>query len=411
LLVRSDRVHENRVFTAIRDWTTRVAASFAAIRRSGGALNRIGDAFFRRSKFFLMLDAYVLRGFLFYFALVLTTFVALYVVVTLFNLLPDIVRNQVPAAVVAKYFSWLLPYVVYTVAPLSVLLGILIELGTLTKTNEILAVKAGGVSLYRLSLPLMAVGMVCSGAIYAMQDFVLPYSNQRQNEYRDIIKGRAPQTYRDPQSKWMMGSNDRMYHYSHFEPDRNEFGGVTIFQFEPDSFDLREWAFARSGSWNKSGWTLRDGWVRRRGAGRDLLTYRPFATMNYTGIDTPDYFKTELRSAQEMTYGELKRQVEDMTKSGFDVRRISVDLYRKVSFPLASFIMALIGIPFSFSTGKKGAFHGIGLSIVLGILYWATFELFNKLGGINSLSPVVAAWFPNLIFGCGGIWLMLRLKT
>ena len=73
--------------------------------------------------------------------------------------------------------------------------------------------------------------------------------------------------------------------------------------------------------------------------------------------------------------------------------------------------MAIIGIPFSFTTGRKGAFYGIGLSVTVGIIYWFTFELFDKLGGISQLSPLIAAWFPNLIFGFGGIWMMLRVKT
>ena len=112
-----------------------------------------------------------------------------------------------------------------------------------------------------------------------------------------------------------------------------------------------------------------------------------------------------------MTYPELKRYVADLKRSGFDVSTLMVDLYRKLSFPLVSFIMAIIGIPFSFTTGKKGAFYGIGLCLAVGIFYWSTFELFDKLGGINRLSPFIAAWFPNLIFGFGGVWMMLRVKT
>jgi lipopolysaccharide export LptBFGC system permease protein LptF len=100
-----------------------------------------------------------------------------------------------------------------------------------------------------------------------------------------------------------------------------------------------------------------------------------------------------------------------LQQSGFDVSNLMVDLYRKLSFPLVSFIMAIIGVPFSFKTGRTGAFYGIGLCVVVGIFYWSTFELFDKLGGINRLSPLIAAWFPNLIFGFSGIWMMLRVKT
>ena len=107
----------------------------------------------------------------------------------------------------------------------------------------------------------------------------------------------------------------------------------------------------------------------------------------------------------------MKKYVRDLQQSGFDVTSLTLDLYRKLSFPLVSSIMAIIGIPFSFKTGKKGAFYGIGFCVVIGIVYWTTFELFERLGGINRLSPFIAAWFPNLIFGISGIWMMLRVKT
>jgi len=128
-------------------------------------------------------------------------------------------------------------------------------------------------------------------------------------------------------------------------------------------------------------------------------------------MNDPAYFKREVREADQMNYTELQRYVEDLRRGGFDVGRLTVALYQKLSYPMVSFVMALIGVPFSFKTGRKGAFYGIGLCIAVGIIYWSTFELFGKLGGINQLSPFVAAWFPNIIFGAGGFWMMLRMKT
>ena len=90
---------------------------------------------------------------------------------------------------------------------------------------------------------------------------------------------------------------------------------------------------------------------------------------------------------------------------------ITKNIYRKLSFPLVSFIMGIIAVPFAFTTGRKGAFYGIGISIVLGIFYWATFEFFDTLGGINKLSPLIAAWFPNLMFGFSGLWMFLKVRT
>jgi LPS export ABC transporter permease LptG len=357
-----------------------------------------------------LLDIYVLRGFWFFFALVLAVFVSLFVLVTLFELLPDIVKNNIDSAFVVTYFIYYLPQILYYVIPLTNLLAILIDLGTLTKTNEILAVKAGAVSLYRLALPLLIMGLLLSSGIYFLQDFMLPYANQRQDAYHDVIKGRAPQTYRDPQRKWMAGSNDRIYNYNYFDPNQNVFGGISIFGFKPESFGLNEWIFAARASWNGANWKFEDGW-RRRISANGSVDYQPFTALEVRELDHPEYFKKEVRTAAQMSYAELKRYVTNLKQSGFDVSELTVELYRKLSFPLVSFIMAIIGIPFSFTTGKKGAFYGIGLCILVGIFYWSTFEFFDKLGGINRLSPFIAAWFPNLIFGFGGIWMLLRVKT
>jgi LPS export ABC transporter permease LptG len=357
-----------------------------------------------------VLDVYVLRGILFFFSLVLVTFVSLFIVITLFELLPDIIKNSIDGRIVVNYFLFLLPQILYWVVPLTVLLAILINLGTLTKTNETLAVKAGAISLYRMAMPLLVTALILSGSVYFMQDFVLPRANQRQEDYHNLIKGRAPQTYRDPERKWMAGSNDRIYHYTYFNPDQDMFGELSLFEFEPSTFELKRWVFANRAEWTGFQWKLADGWVRRLGPGQSV-EYQHFNELPFAEIDPPDYFKKEVRMADQMTYSELKRYVDDLKQSGFDVSSLTVDLYRKVSFPLVSFIMAIIGIPFSFKTGKRGAFYGIGLCVAVGIFYWATFELFSKLGGINRLSPLIAAWFPNLIFGVGGVWMMLRVKT
>jgi LPS export ABC transporter permease LptG/LPS export ABC transporter permease LptF len=409
LITRSNRERENPVLNRLASAVRWLTEKKADPRTGRPGLRQATNSWTPHPKFFRLLDIYVLRGFLFFFVLVLIVFVALFILVTLFELLPDIVKNKIDSSIVVTYFLYLLPQILYYVIPLTVLLAILINLGTLTKTNEILAVKAGAVSLYRMAMPLLVMGLVLSAGIYFLQDFMLPYANQRQDEYHDVIKGRAPQTYRDPQRKWMAGSGDRIYHYNYFDPDQNLFAGLSIFTFKPSTFELTEWTFANRATWNGSNWQFEDGW--RRHMSENGVDYLAFNTLPVQELDQPDYFKKEVRTASQMSYPELKRYVTTLKQSGVDVSTLMVDLYRKLSFPMVSFIMAIIGIPFSFTTGRKGAFYGIGLSVAVGIFYWSTFELFDKLGGINRLSPFVAAWFPNLIFGFGGIWMMLRVKT
>ena len=412
LIAKSDRQHENRVLASLARTVDRMSGALSALRVQGQSLTRWAYSLTFRFRLFRLLDVYVLRGFWFFFTIILGVFSSLFIVVTLFELLPDIIKNDTPLSTVVLYFLFYLPQIIYFVTPLAVLLAILINLGTLTKTNEVLAVKAGAISLYRMSLPLVLMGAMLSGAVYVMQDYVLPWTNKRQDAYRDSIKNKPPQTYRDPSRKWMMGSANRLYNYSFFDPETTSFANISILTIDPKTFQLREWFYAKRGIWTGNSWNFEEGWTREISEDQDKEEALPrFAQKVVADLDPPAYFKKEVREADQMNYKELESYVADLSRSGLDVSGLTVDLYRKLSFPLVSFIMALIGIPFSFKTGRKGAFYGIGFCLAVGILYWSTFELFGKLGGINQLSPFVAAWFPNFIFGASGLWLMLRVKT
>jgi lipopolysaccharide export LptBFGC system permease protein LptF len=198
LMARSDREHQNRVMAFLSRIVEKTSGAVAAFKIDGRSASRWAHSLTFRFRLLRLLDAYVLRGFLFFFLIVLGVFSSLFIVVTLFELLPFILQNNAPISLVVSYFVFLLPQIFYWVIPLAVLLATLISLGTLTKSNEILAVKAGAISLYRMSLPLIVMGALLSGTVYLMQEYLLPWTNKRQDEYHDIIKNRPPQTYRDP---------------------------------------------------------------------------------------------------------------------------------------------------------------------------------------------------------------------
>ena len=412
LLLRSERERSNRVMELLLDSSERLRQRFSSDRGGRNRISQWAYSLAHHPTWFRTLDLYVLKSFWFFFLLVLLVFMSMFVIVTLFELLPDIVQNNASLGIVTSYFLYLLPQILYWVIPLAVLVAVLVNLGTLTKANETLAVKAGAISLYRLSAPLLLTGLLLSTGIYVMQDFLLPYTNQRQDEFRNQIKGRPPQTYRDPLRKWMAGSNNHIYYYNYFDPERNFFPGISVFEFDPDSFSLLRWTFAEQANWNGQSWAFLNGWTASIDGGGQMAAYDSFERLDYLQMsDDPDYFKKEVLTASQMNYPELNRYIDDLSQSGFDVSGLTVDLYRKLSFPLVSVIMVIIAIPFSFATGRRGSFYGIGLSIVIGISYWAAFELFDKLGGINQLPPLIAAWFPNLIFGLSGFWLLLKVRT
>jgi lipopolysaccharide export LptBFGC system permease protein LptF len=112
-----------------------------------------------------------------------------------------------------------------------------------------------------------------------------------------------------------------------------------------------------------------------------------------------------------MSAVELRRYIQDLRQSGFDVVPLSVQLNRKFSYPLIAFVVGLIGIPFAFTAGRKGALSGIAVSIGIAIVYWSVSSLFEAMGNLSQLPPAVAAWSPDVLFGLGGIYLLLRVRT
>src|SRR5260370_20173365 len=166
------------------------------------------------------------------------------------------------------YFWFLTPYLLYQLAPLAALVAILATLGIMSKNNEIVACKASGISLYRLAVPLLIAGLALAGSMIVLDDTFLPYANQRQDALRNQIKGRPPQTYKQPE-RWIFGQNSKIYNYDLFDPAQNLFGGLTVLEIDPLTFEIRRRLFAARAQWSDTQklWLLGSGWVREFSAG------------------------------------------------------------------------------------------------------------------------------------------------
>jgi len=364
-------------------------------------------------RFFQILDLYIIRSWIFYFVALLVAFTGIYMIFDFFQLLGDIVRNHAPASLVFNYYRYLGPYVIYLMLPLSILVATLVSFGLLTKTNQITAIKATGISLYRIAVPVMLAAVLVSAGMFIMDDSFLPQSNQRQDALRNQIKGKPAQTYLRPDRQWILGQESRIFNYRFFDADRDVFASLSVFEFDPQSFKLTKRIFASRALWqaNLNSWVLEKGWVRYLDGNRVTL-YAPFSVATFDELtEQPPYFKKEVKPSAQMNAFELRRYINELSHSGFDVVRLSVQFYRKFSFPLMAFVVSLIAIPFSFSTGSRGALSGIALSIGIAIVYLSTAGLFEAMGNLSQLPPVVAAWSPDVLFGLGGAYMLLRVKT
>ena len=418
--------------TALRSWFT--ASWFKALRFAGltsshpsPALQENGDSSRprgvtprepRRRRWFnlrfpTIIDDYVLRDFTLYLAMIVAAFLMLLLVFTLFELLSDILRNQVSPLTVGEYLLNVVPYFLYNTIPLSMLLAVLVTFGLLQRSNEITAIKATGISLYRVIVPVLIAATLVAGVLFLSDQLYLPYTNKRQDALRNRIKGKPAQTYLRPDRKWIFGQHSDIYYYQFFDPDRDVFGGVSVFQFDPHTFQITHRITADRAHWSNSmgKWVYEQGWERSL-SGTAIENYRKFDAATYPELaEAPAYFKKEIKQSSEMSYDELRNYIHDLEQSGFDVVRLRVQLQKKIAYPLITLVMAILAIPFALSAGKRSALAGVATAIGIGVVYWTISGLFEAMGNLSQLPPAVAAWSPDLVFGFIGGYLILRMPT
>jgi lipopolysaccharide export system permease protein len=360
-----------------------------------------------------LLDDYVLRDFTVYLLLVMGGFVTLLLVFTVFDLLGDILRNQVSPLVVGAYLLNVAPFFLYMTVPLGVLMAVLITLGVMQRSNEITAIKATGVSIYRIIVPVLVAAILLAAGLFSFDQFYLPYTNKRQDALRSQIKGKPPQTYLNPDRKWIFGQHSDIYYYQFFDSDRNQFGNLSVFQFDPGTFQLTRRIFAGSAHWDDrlQRWICTQGWERAF-QGPAIEDFRTYEVAAFPFIsEPPPYFKKEVRQSSEMNYEQLERYIHDLQQSGFDVVRLKVQLQKKLAYPMIAVVMAVLAIPFALSAGKRGAVAGVATAVGIAVVYWTVSGLFEAMGNISQLPPVLAAWSPDLIFGLLGGYLILKVPT
>jgi LPS export ABC transporter permease LptG/LPS export ABC transporter permease LptF len=416
-----------RVLSAVNAWTSRFQSSEAAnsAKAAGGALRVLLNRFQSRPQrrkarnvFPRILDEYVVREFLGVFLLVLTGFVMLMLVFTFFERIGDILKNHIPISMIGEYLVNLTPSMLYQLTPLAVLIAVLVTFGVLNRNSEIVAMKATGISLYRLVVPIVSIAAMMAVGLFLFAQFYLPQANRRQEALYNIIKGRPPQTVLHPEQNWIFGQPHHgepghIFYYQFFDPDRNEFANLSLFEFDPSTFALSRRIFAARAVWDADtgAWVFMNGWQRDI-SGANVTEYRQFLKTSFAEIhEEPSYFKKESRQAQEMNFGQLDSYIGDLSQSGFDTVRLRVELWHKLADPLAAVLMAVLAIPFALMMGRRDSLTGIAVAIAVALAYWVVDGLFGAMGNVSYLPAAMAAWSADLLFGLVGGYLLLKTPT
>ena len=372
-----------------------------------------------------LLDLYVCRQYARIFALSLVGLLGLFYISAFMDFADKLFRGSATTGMLLRYFYFETPQYVYFIIPMAALIATLVVIGMLTKNSELIVMRACGVSLYRSIAPLLLFAAAFSGVLFELQEYVLADSNRKAEEIRHVMRGFPSQTFGVLDRRWIVGHDEDIYHYEYFDPRANRFSRLTVFDLEPPHWRLASLIYAndvglvdepRAGGGRQAAWQGRQGWTRefsvaRRSESATMVAkYLPFATRRLA-LERPSYFKTDLPDADRMTYRQLEGYIEQLRTSGFHVVPYMVQLQRKIAFPFVTLIMTILAVPFAVTIGRSGALYGIGVALVLAISYWMMLSVFGAVGAGGLISPMLAAWAPNLLFGAAAAYMMLTVRT
>lgn len=364
-----------------------------------------------RVRFPNLLDRYIVALFFRVLGLVTAAVLTITVVADLTERVDDVMKNQVALDVVLDYYKYSSLQIFFEMSPTIVLVTTLVCFGLLSRSNEVIAAKSLGVSLYRLSAPTLLGALIVAGGAAFLQARVLPVTNQLVAQLDDEIRGRTQtRSYRRADRNWLFGQGRYIYNYLRYDVDEQALQRLQALEFDERNRLVGRF-FADELTFTGDTWRANNAWSRRfeNGSSRDYRSFDEPVLVDYP--EGPDYFQSEEKRPLAMTAAELRRYIGEIKASGKAVPELEVELVNKLGYPLINLVMGMVALPFSFRLGRKGALYGIGLGVVLGMVFLSVFALSRTLGETGALPPHLAVWAPSGLFALLATYLFLDVET
>jgi LPS export ABC transporter permease LptG/LPS export ABC transporter permease LptF len=370
-----------------------------------------GRRFRPKTRFPNILDRYILRKYLSISVFTMSSLLAIFAIVTFFEQIDNVYRNHKSIGLLLSYVWFRFPEFIHYGLPVTALTATLLAFGLMTKSNEMTAMKACGVSLYRTVLPSVVMGLVFGLLAFQLQERILPRSAKQADEAWSRLNSSSDEPANPNFRRWTINrTRDRIFHYGYFDPQRATWSKLSIIDLDPPNWSIKRRVYAAKAELRGDALHLENGWLREFDKGTDSR-FDKFEALDLPFAKDKELFYAKNKAPAQMTFGELRRSIEEVRSLGFDTRRMQVQASNKLAFPFVALVMTFLGLSFAFVMGKRGALVGVGISLVIAIAYWVLIGVFLSLGNVGFLSVFLAAWGPNLIFGLLGFYLFLRVRT
>jgi lipopolysaccharide export system permease protein len=357
-----------------------------------------------------IMDRYLVTEYLRNLLFITLSLITLFLIIDFFEKFRMFLSNHATFWQIGSYFFFRLPMIISQMLPAAILLASLVTCGYLSRHSEITAMKANGISLYRIAVPILTIAALTSLLVFFLSERVAPHTNGRAENIRLVEVQKRPSMGGFKQDQiWYRGQMG-IYNFRLFDAQTNTLQGITIHYLDRQ-MKLIMRLDAERGEWKDGRWLFHNVLTTRFSDGE----FPALSRTKRQVVDLPEGpadFQVVQKNVETMGYFELKRYIRKLQSEGYDASRYIVDLHGKIAFPWVSIILAVIGVSFSLRSERSGGVaQGIGAGLVIGFSYWLVFAFGMSLGRSGALSPFIAAWFANILFAVASLFLIRRVKT
>lgn len=347
---------------------------------------------------FNRIDRYILGLFGLYFVAGLLVFVTVFMAIDALTTM--VTYQNVAASSLMHFYGYSFPETIYRMAPVACLLATVFTISTLSRNSELIALFSVGMSLGRITLPIILTVVLISCGIFVLGDRVMPGFAKNKNFifYNEIKKNPSLYSMVKNEKIWYR-SKDTIFYLKALNDKTHEAQGLTLYYFN-QNWDLIQMVTAKKVQFAGSNWNLLDGSVTLFTEDSSFPMTSPFEKKTIVMTEDAQDLSSTARTSDVLSIDELSAFIKKNRDAGLDTVMYEVDYHAKYGFAFAALVMTLVGIPFSVARGRSGGIMmNVGICLGLVLVYWIFYSSALTLGQHGSLKPIIAAWLPNVAMG------------
>ncbi|VAX27648.1 hypothetical protein MNBD_NITROSPINAE05-1026 [hydrothermal vent metagenome] len=360
----------------------------------------------------MILKRYTLKTFLSFYLMSTGGFVGIFLLGDFFDRVDDFLTRDAPLTSLFLYYIYKVPFVLFYMAPQSVLLATVLAISSLAKTNEIIAMKACGVSITRITLPIIGASLAVALLVIVNSEFISPTASQRMNHifYVEVRKGTS---FKDIETSnvWYKSKTGAIWNVGNYNPDNLTLETISIYLTTSNNQRITRRIDAEKAVWVDQHWEFMNGTVRNFGLdGLEKTDF--FEQQSFAFPEVPSDFITIRRRPEEMSLRYMYDEIIEQQSEGKDVTEKWLDLNYRLSYPFIGVVLALIGIPLSLRSSRQGGLlFSVAVNLAIGISFSFFYAMCISMGRGGTFSPVFATWGPIALFTSIGFYLLLTVDS